>query len=122
MRSCHQKVWEYLRGFVVAPNGHESIRKILNQFEYIISLYLCFLLMLRGDLLSLVYVLLLFCYGLLSPVCLSPSFTRLVLATSIVTTWTRFLVQTPLFEQTTLASHGDWILRLLVRIASPTHA
>lgn len=122
MRSCRQKVWEYLRGFVVAPNGHESIRKILNQFEYIISFYLCFLLVLRGDLLSLVYVVLLFCYGLLSPVCLSPSFTRLLLLTSAVTTWLRFLVQTPLFEQTTLARHGDWILRLLVRLTSLSHA
>ncbi|KAK8820827.1 hypothetical protein WA556_005142, partial [Blastocystis sp. ATCC 50177/Nand II] len=53
-RSLSQQAWEYLRGLVVAPNSFQSTRMTLKQYEYIIAVYLCFLLLLRGDLLSLV--------------------------------------------------------------------
>ena len=74
-------------------------------------------LLLRGDLLSLVYVVLLFCYGLVTPVCVSASFTIILLILSIVSTLLRYLVQTPLVCQTSRPSSGAW--RLLLRVGSP---
>ena len=116
-RSLSQQAWEYLRGLVVAPNSFQSTRTTLKQYEYIIAVYLCFLLLLRGDLLSLVYVVLLFCYGLVTPVCVSASFTSILLILSIVSTLLRYLVQTPLVCQTSRPSSGAW--RLLLHVGSP---
>lgn len=108
-RSLSQQAWEYLRGLVVAPNSFQSTRDDAEAVRVHHAVYLCFLHPLRGDLLSLVYVVLLFCYGLVTPVCVSASFTIILLILSIVSTLLRYLVQTRSSARPHGPPSGAWL-------------
>lgn len=88
----------------------------MKQFEFIIILYTCFLFILRGDLLSFVYLLLLFGYGMIHPISFSSQYLIHMMWILVGCITCRFFIQTPLICQSTGSKNGKWNLSLEVMI------
>ena len=89
----------------------------MKQFEFIIILYTCFLFILRGDLLSFVYLLLLFGYGMIHPISFSSQYLIHMMWILVGCIACRFFIQTPLICQSTGSKNGKWNLSLEVTIS-----
>lgn len=86
------------------------IRKTMKQFEFVLMLYTCFLFLLRGDLFTLFYVFMFFCFGMITPVSLSNRFVSFMTIALTCIIGLRYLVQTPLVCQSTGLNNGRWYL------------
>ena len=77
-----------------------------------IVLYTCFLFLLRGDLISYFYVVMLFCFGMVSSEILNTRYILVMGVSLIGIIVIRYLIQTPLVCQS--SSNGLWSLSLHV--------
>lgn len=85
-------------------------RKTMKQFEFVLMLYTCFLFLLRGDLFTLFYVFMFFCFGMITPVSLSNRFVSFMIIALSCIIGLRYLVQTPFVCQSTGLNNGHWYL------------
>ena len=88
----------------------------MKQFEFIIILYTSFIFILRGDHLSVVYLLLLFGYGMIHPISFSSQYLIHTMWILVGCITCRFFIQTPLICQSTGSKNGKWNLSLEVMI------
>ena len=89
------------------------IRVTLSQLQGCITLYISFLLVLRGDLLTAVYAIHLFVLGFISPLSFTHTYLNSAIWIVLISSCIRFLIQTPLICQTTPKESGVWELYLL---------
>lgn len=84
----------------------------LSHFEWCIVLYLSFLLLLRGDLLTAIYSIHLFVFGFISPLSFTHTYLNSAIWIVLISMGIRFIIQTPLICQTTPQDSGIWELHL----------